>query len=39
VTLSAIPPKGSQQLTAEIVPVPGEKNKANNFQTFPVNFQ
>jgi hypothetical protein len=39
VTLNAIPPKGSVQVTAEIVPVPGEKNKANNSLTFPVTFQ
>jgi CARDB len=39
VTLNAIPPKGSVQLTATIVPVPGEKNKTNNSQTFPVTFQ
>jgi len=39
VTLGAIPPKGSQQVTADIVPVPGEHNKANNSLTFPVNFQ
>ncbi len=39
VTLSSIPPRGSVQLTATIVPVPGEKNKTNNSQTFPVTFQ
>lgn len=39
VTLNAIPAKGSVQLTATIVPVPGEKNKTNNSQTFPVTFQ
>jgi CARDB len=39
VTLNAIPAKGSVQLTATIVPVPGEKNKANNSETFPVAFQ
>ena len=39
VTLSASPPKGSHNVTAEIVPVPGEKNSANNFLTFPVTFQ
>jgi hypothetical protein len=39
VTLSAAPPKGSFQVTAEIVPVPGEKNTKNNSLTFPVTFQ
>ncbi|HTU84845.1 MAG TPA: hypothetical protein VMF57_04675 [Solirubrobacteraceae bacterium] len=39
VTLSGTPPLGSQSVTAEIVPVPGEKNTANNFLTFPVDFQ
>jgi hypothetical protein len=39
VTLNAAPPKGSVQVTAEIVPVPGEKNIANNSLTFPVDFQ
>jgi hypothetical protein len=39
VTLSAPPPKGSHNVTAEIVPVPGEKNTANNSLTFPVTFQ
>jgi hypothetical protein len=39
VTLNAIPPRGTHQLTATVVPVPGEKNKANNSQTFPVDFQ
>ena len=39
VTLSASPPKGSHNVTAEIVPVPGEKNTANNSLTFPVTFQ
>jgi hypothetical protein len=39
VTLSGTPPGGSQTVTAEIVPVPGEKNSANNFLTFPVDFQ
>jgi hypothetical protein len=39
VTLTAIPPKGSVQLTATIVPVPGEKVKTNNSLTFPVTFQ
>ncbi len=39
VTLSGIPPKGSQQVTATVVPVPGETRKANNSLTFPVDFQ
>jgi hypothetical protein len=39
VTLNGAPPGGSQSVVAEIVPVPGEKNTANNFLTFPVDFQ
>jgi hypothetical protein len=39
VTLNAVAPKGSQTVTATIVPVPGEKNKGNNTLTFPVDFQ
>ena len=39
VTLSSTPPTGSHTLTATIVPVPGEKNTANNTLTFPVTFQ
>ncbi len=39
VTMNGIPPKGSQQLTATIVPVPGEKTTSNNTLTFPVDFQ
>jgi hypothetical protein len=39
VTLSSAPPKGSFQVTAQIVPVPGEKNTKNNDLTFPVTFQ
>ena len=39
VTLSSAPPKGSQTVKAEVVPVPGEKNAANNSLTFPVTFQ
>ena len=39
VTLSSTPPKGSHTVTATIVPVPGEKNTANNSLTFPVTFQ
>lgn len=39
VTLSATPPRGSETVIAQIVPVPGEKNTANNKLTFPVDFQ
>jgi hypothetical protein len=39
VTLSTTPPKGTHSVTAEIAPVPGEKNIANNSQTFTVTFQ
>jgi hypothetical protein len=39
VTLSSAPPKGSHTVSATIVPVPGEKNSANNTLTFPVTFQ
>lgn len=39
VTLNGIPPRGSHQLTATIVPVPGEKTTSNNSLTFPVDFQ
>ncbi len=39
VTLSAIPPKGTQQLSATIVQVPGEKTTSNNSLQFPVAFQ
>ena len=39
VTLNGIPPKGSHQVTATIVPVRGEKNTSNNSLTFPVDFQ
>jgi hypothetical protein len=39
VTLNGAPPSGSQSVVAEVVPVPGEKNSANNFLTFPVDFQ
>jgi hypothetical protein len=39
VTLSTTPPKGTHSVTAEIVPVPGEKNIANNSQTFTITFQ
>jgi hypothetical protein len=39
VTLNTTPPRGSETVTATIVPVPGEKNKTNNTLTFPVSFQ
>jgi hypothetical protein len=39
VTLNGTPPTGSQTVVATIVPVPGEKNVANNTLTFPVDFQ
>ena len=39
VTLNSPPPTGSHTVTATIVPVPGEKNTANNSLTFPVTFQ
>jgi len=39
VTLNGTPPKGSQTVSAQIAPVPGEKNTQNNTQTFPVTFQ
>jgi hypothetical protein len=39
VTLSTTPAKGTFTVTAEVVPVPGEKNTANNSLSFPVTFQ
>jgi hypothetical protein len=39
VTLKSSPPTGSQTVTATIQPVPGEKNTANNTQSYPVTFQ
>ena len=39
VPLSSAPPAGSYTVTATVQPVPGEKNAANNTQTFPVTFQ
>lgn len=39
VTLSSSPSPGSATIKATIVPVPGEKNIANNTLTFPVTFQ
>ena len=38
-TLTSAPPAGNYTVTAPIAPVPGEKNTANNTQTFPVTFQ
>ncbi len=39
VHLSSSPPAGSYTVTATVVPVPGEKNTANNTLSFPVTFQ
>ena len=39
VTLPSAPTAGTYQVTAEVVPVPGEKNTANNSMTFSVSFQ
>jgi hypothetical protein len=39
VTLSSSPTPGSYTVTATVEPVPGEKNTANNTQSFPVTFQ
>ncbi len=39
VTLSSSPPPGAYTVTAEVLPVPGEKNISNNKLTFPVTFQ
>jgi len=39
VQLNGTPPSGPQTVVATIVPVPGEKNIANNTLTFPVDFQ
>lgn len=39
VTLNGSPPRGNYTVTAEVVPVPCEKNTANNTMTFPVTFQ
>jgi hypothetical protein len=38
VQLKSSPPKGTHNVTVEIVPVPGEKNTANNTATYPVTF-
>lgn len=39
VKLPTAPTPGTYNLTAEVEPVPGEKNTANNVLTFPVTFQ
>jgi len=39
VQLRAAPPAGSYTLTATVQPVSGEKNTANNTQSFPVTFK
>ncbi len=39
VTLNGSPPAGNYTLTAEVDPVPCEKDTANNSLTFPVTFQ
>jgi len=39
VTLNSSPPAGTYTVTAEVVPVPGETNTANNYLSFPVTFQ
>jgi hypothetical protein len=38
VTLPTSPPASTYNVTAEVVPVPGETNTANNYLTFPVKF-
>jgi len=38
VTLPSAPKAGTYTVEAEVVPVPGEKNIANNFLYFPVTF-
>jgi hypothetical protein len=39
VPLTSSPPAGTYTVTAEVVPVPGEKNTANNSLSFPVTVQ
>ncbi len=39
VKLPSAPTPGGYQVTAEVLPVPGEKNTVNNSITFPVTFQ
>jgi hypothetical protein len=38
VTLPTAPPAATYNVTAEVVPVPGETHTANNYLTFPVKF-
>jgi hypothetical protein len=38
VTLPTAPPAATYNVTAEVVPVPGESNTTNNSMTFPVKF-
>jgi hypothetical protein len=38
VTLPSAPPAATYNVTAEVVPVPGESNSQNNYLTFPVKF-
>lgn len=38
VQLPSPPPSGTYKVTAEVLPVPGEKNKANNYLTYAVTF-
>ena len=39
VTLSSSPPAGNYTVTADVAPVPGEKNTSNNSLSFPVTFK
>ncbi len=39
VTLPSAPPAGNYTMTAQIAPVPGETNTANNTLTFPITVQ
>jgi hypothetical protein len=39
VTLPSAPPAGNYTMTAQIAPVPGERNTANNTLTFPITVQ
>jgi CARDB len=38
VQLPSPPPSGTYRVTAEVVPVPGETNKSNNYMTYAVTF-
>jgi hypothetical protein len=38
VTLPSLPPPGTNTVTAEVVPVPGEKDTSNNYLSFPITF-